>query len=227
MGTCGAGEHKGKKKDKNNKPVEDHGDKKTNGDDEIKEIKDSIRLRCPPKKTNLTTTKYKYKLIDLSTVEEYKNEIDGDTTIQELLNSLKLRALGDFIIEFENNLKISYEKINETFNNIVIEIFNKDIPEEIKMNYSYKGLDIPESMDDIINEYIEANKIIGNAILDNDEYFYIITYEKENKLLNPYSFKRAENEELIKFNLFTLIVMPRDIYTFQGVKQHMTQIELY
>jgi len=203
--------------------------KEINVNNQIKEIEDSIRLRCPPNKTNLTTTKYKYKLIDLSIVEEYKNEIDSHTKIQELLNSLKLRSLWDFIIEFENNLKISYEKINETFNNIVIEIFNKDIPEEVKIYYSYKGLDFPESIDDIINKYIEANKIIGNAIIDNEEYFYIITYEKENKLLNPYSFKRSENEELIKFNLFTTYCNAKGFYIFPEVKliKHMTQIELY
>jgi hypothetical protein len=71
------------------------------------------------------------------------------------------------------------------------------------MKYEYKGLDIPENINDIIESYIESNKIIGSAILDNQELFYIITYEKENGLIKPYYYKRSNNEELVKFNLFT------------------------
>ena len=49
MGTCGSTEHKGKKKEKI-KPVEDNGDKKTNGDDDIK-VKVSLKvLLLKPKK---------------------------------------------------------------------------------------------------------------------------------------------------------------------------------
>ena len=53
------------------------------------------------------------------------------------------------------------------------EVFKNDIPENIIMNYTYKGLDIPE--EDIKKEYIDSNEIIGSAILDNQELFAIIT----------------------------------------------------
>ena len=233
MGTCGPNEHKGKKNKKNNKKVNlyDNSNKKTNGDYEIREIKDineikeikelsqereDIKLRSNPKKTNLTNIKYQYILKDSTTTEEYSNEIDGDKTIKELLDSLKLRSIGDFIIEFENKIKIGYEKKNESFSNIIIELFNNDIPEIIKMKYSYKGLEIPENINDIINEYIDSNKIIGNAILDNDELFCIITYEKDMKVLTPYYYKRKDNEDLTKFNLFTAFCNGKGKLYFSG-----------
>lgn len=240
MGTCGSNEDKGKKnriKKNNTKPIiDDNGDKKTNGDEEIKEIKEEnilngnkdnkdgepIKLKGILKNLNLPKRQYKYKLIDISTLEEYIEQIDGDTTIKELLSNKKLRTLGDFIIEFENNIKIGYEKINETFNNILTEIFNKDIPEEIKMNYSYKGLDIPENMDNIINAYIESNKIIGSAILDNDEFFCIITYENDNQIIKPYYYKRKDNEDLIKFNLFTAYCNGNGNLYFSGGENEQT-----
>ena len=233
MGTCGSNEHKGKNKNKKI-TVEDNADKKTNDEikqikdiNEIKEIKeishdsDDIKLRSQ-KKTNLANIKYNYKLKDSATVEEYSNEIDGDKTIKELLDSLKLRSTGDFIIEFDNKLKIGYEKKDESFSNIIIEIFNNDIPNVIKMKYSYKGLDIPENIDDIINEYIDSNKIIGSAILDNEELFCIITYQKENGLLKQYYYKRKDNDELIKFNLFTAYCNAKGYLYFSGGENEQT-----
>ena len=233
---------KEKKKKLSNKKLnfDDNGDKKTNGDDEMKQIQDineikeikeikeishdsdDVKLRNIPKKTNLTNIKYQYKLKDSATIEEYSGEIDGDMTIKELLESLKLRSIGDFIIEFENKIKIGYEKKNESFRNIIIEIFDKDIPEIIKMNYTYKGLDIPESINDIINEYIDNNKIIGSAILDNEDLFCIITYEKENSLIKPYYFKRKDNDDLIKFNLFTAYCNAKGCLYFSGGENEQT-----
>ena len=114
------------------------------------------------------------------------------------------------------------KKKNESLSNIIIELFNNDIPEIIKMKYSYKGLEIPENINDIINEYIDSNKIIGNAILDNDELFCIITYEKENELIKPYYYKRKENEDLSKFNLFTAYCNAKGYLYFSGGENEQT-----
>ena len=90
------------------------------------------------------------------------------------------------------------------------------------MKYSYKGLDIPENIDDLINEYIDSNKIIGNAILDNEQLFCIITYEKENELIKPYYYKRKDNDELIKFNLFISYCNAKGFLYFSGGENEKT-----
>jgi len=222
MGTCGSGEDRKKNKenvDKSNKKV----DEKIIAQDEIVEIKEEIKeetkgeeeptkLKSIPNTTSIKTN-YKCKLIDLSTNEEFENETDSNTKIGDLIKNLKLRENGDFIIEFENNMKISNEEINKRFGELMIEIFDKDIPEVIEMKYSYKGLDIPE---EIINEYIESNEIIGSAVLDNQELFCIITYEKDMKVLTPYYYKRKDNEDLTKFNLFTAFCNGKGKLYFSG-----------
>ncbi len=81
------------------------------------------------------------------------------------------------------------------------EIFQNKVKDEINMKYTFKGLDIP---DDIKKKYIDSNEIIGSAILDNQEFFIIITYKREKDKITPYYYKRKENEEVIKFDLFTL-----------------------
>ena len=119
-------------------------------------------------------------------------------------------------------MKIGYEKINEEFNEIIKGIFNNNIPEIIKMDYIYRGLDIPENMNDLIDAYIESNKIIGSVILDNQDLFCIITYEKDNKLIKPYYYKRKDNEELIKFNSFTAFCNGKGKLYFSGGENGQT-----
>jgi hypothetical protein len=93
------------------------------------------------------------------------------------------------------------------------EIFQNKVPDEINMKYTYKGLDIP---DDVKKEYIDSNEIIGSAILDNQEFFIIITYEREKDKITPYYYKRKENEELIKFDLFTAFCNANGSLYFSG-----------
>lgn len=100
------------------------------------------------------------------------------------------------------------------------EVFKSDIPENISMNYTYKGLDIPE--EDIRKEYIDSNEIIGSAILDNTELFAIITYERNSNTITPYYYKRNENEELIKFNLFTAFCNANGCLYFSGGENDQT-----
>ena len=218
MGTCGSGDDKGKrnKKSGNDKNPFENNQKEINT--EIKEINEdnNIKLKGTPKILNHLKQKYKYKLTNLSTNESYEKEIEGDNKINELITSLNLRANGDFIIEFQNSIKISYDKINENFQDIITEVFNKDIPDIIEMNYSYKGLDIPENMDNIMKAYIESNFIIGSAILDNPEFLSIITYEKNTENLQPYFYKRKDNEDLLKFNLFTAFCNAKGNLYFSG-----------
>jgi hypothetical protein len=171
------------------------------------------KLRSIPKNMASIKTQYNYKLIDSSTKREFNEQINSDATLGDLFNSIKLRENGDFIIEFDNNKKIGYDKINERFGELMVEIFNNNIPEIIKMNYSYKGLDIAE---DIIKGYIESNKIIGSAVLDNQELFCIITYENDMKLITPYYYKKKDNEDLEKFNLFTAFCNGKGKLYFSG-----------
>ena len=214
MGACGSGDDRSKKKIKTEKnddiKVGNTEEANKNFSEKVqlievenKEIKEEeiTTLKCIP--NNYIPDQYHYRLIDLSTKNNYEDQIGGDIKLGDFINNLKLRQNGDFIINFGDNNNIRYDKINERFSDLLAEIYNKNIPEVIEMKYEYKGLDIPENINDIIESYIESNKIIGSAILDNQELFYIITYEKENGLIKPYYYKRSNNEELVKFNLFT------------------------
>ena len=244
MGACGSGEDRKKKnhQEKNDeiKPIKEEGGeggekggktqkgeniekKDTKVTNEIKTDKDELeqekeekptKLRNIPKNMLSVKTQYNYKLIDLSTKIEYEEQINSDDTLGDLLNSLKLRENGDFIIEFDNKIKIGYDKINKEFGELISEIFNKnDIPETINMEYSYRGLDIAK---DVFKGYIESNTIIGSAVLDNQEMFCIITYEYDNQLITPYYYKREDNEDLEKFNLFTAFCNSKGKLYFSG-----------
>ena len=160
--------------------------------------------------------KYHYILKDTSKNETYKDIIKSDSKIYDLLSNINLRAIGDFIIKFKNNKEIGYDKINEKFNNIIEEVFNKDIPETIEMEYTFKGLDIPLNLNNIIDAYAESNEIIGSAILDNPDLFTIITYDKKMNSIKTYNYKRKENEDLIKFNLFTAFCNGKGKLYFSG-----------
>ena len=244
MGACGSGEDRKKNKYKEDKKDNDLDKKEENNkkknenniekkeenshennilfQEDIKEIKEEEIAKLTNIPKNFMGTKYHYKLEDLTKKNIFENEIESEKKIGDLINDLKLKANADFIIEFDNNMKIGYDKINKTFNDILIEIFNKNIPETINMKYSYKGLDIPESKNEIIEAYIESNKIIGSVILDNPELFCIITYEKDMKLIKPYYYKRKDNEELIKFNSFTAFCNGKDKLYFSGGENEQT-----
>lgn len=211
MGACGSGGDKKKKgKDKQDTPNKEfngmivdveNGTTKNNEDN-------GQKLKNIPKKQL-----FNYTLIDLSTKKEFENQIESDATLGDLLKSLKLRENGDFVIEFDNNATIDNKSLNEKVSGLFSNIFNKKIPEIIKMNYTYEGLDISE---DVKNEYIESNKIIGSAILDNQDIFSIITYERDSKIITPYYYKKYENENLEKFNLFTAFCNCKGNLYFSG-----------
>ena len=238
MGACGSeGKEKREKKNLNNKNGTVKNKMILRTDEEIKEINENednninnnnndnnnnTKLRSIPKNANLQKKTYRYKLKDLSTNEIYENQISENIKIGELISSLDLRSNGDFIIEFENNMKIGFDKVNKNLGEILLEIFNNKIPEIIEMNYTYKGLDIPLNIHDLKQAYIESNNIIGSAILDNPELFCIITYEKKTELLKPYFYKRNDNEDLIKFNLFTAFCNAKGNLYFSGGDNEQT-----
>ena len=213
MGVCG------EQKDKKKKPVIDENKKLTNEITPIEEEKKDDKLKSIP---NMKKS-YAIKILNTDNNQGYNKVIDGDITIHQMLSDMKFRENCDFIIEFENNLKIGAEKINVKLENILIEIFNSDIPEVIDMKYSYKGLNIPENA---IEAYRKDNKIIGSAIMDSTDIFGIITYEINTRSLNPYYYQRNEYPELIYFNSFTAYCNAKNcLYFSGGEKEQSYEVE--
>ena len=213
MGVCG------EQKDKKKKPVIDENKKLTNEITPIEEGKKDDKLKSIP---NMKKS-YAIKILNTDNNQGYNKVIDGDITIHQILSEMKFRENCDFIIEFENNLKIGAEKINVKLENILIEIFNSDIPEVIEMKYSYKGLNIPENA---IEAYRKDNKIIGSAIMDSTDIFGIITYEINTRSLNPYYYQRNEYPELIYFNSFTAYCNAKNcLYFSGGEKEQSYEVE--
>ena len=213
MGVCG------EQKDKKKKPVIDENKKLTNEITPIEEGKKDDKLKSVP---NMKKS-YAIKILNTDNNQGYNKVIDGDITIHQMLSDMKFRENCDFIIEFENNLKIGAEKINVKLENILIEIFNSDIPEVIDMKYSYKGLNIPENA---IEAYRKDNKIIGSAIMDSTDIFGIITYEINTRSLNPYYYQRNEYPELIYFNSFTAYCNAKNcLYFSGGEKEQSYEVE--
>ena len=225
MGACGSGDDR--KKPKNGQIPQNPPIKKPESNDNIiiighDEIKEGNEIKLKNVPRNLMKINYNYELRDVSKNKTYEDNIDSSAKISDLINTLNLRKNADFEIIFENNMKIGYDKINEEFSEVLKGIFNNNIPEKIKMDYVYKGLDIPENMNELMDAYIESNKIIGSVILDNQELFCIITYEKDNKIIKPYYYKRKDNEELIKFNSFTAFCNGKGKLYFSGGENEQT-----
>ena len=202
MGTCGVEKDSSKTKKKKENQIPDNSKDRDN------------KLKAPKPKNN-----YNIKFINNESGQENELTVEGEFTLNRLLTKFKLRYNADFTITFDNNESINSEQINEKLDIIFSKIFDEAIPEIINMKYSYTGLDIPENS---IQAYIENNKIIGNAILDNLDSFGIITYDNENKSLKPYYYLRSEYPELIYFNLFTAYCNARNCLYFSGGEKEQT-----
>ena len=216
MGTCSSKDSRKKKPEETNTPL-------VNKPNEIN-VEDGNKMNIIKEQPTILKSKnilnsiigpsdYNYKLKDTLNNKEIEDTIPSKCKIYDLLEKNKLRTNGDFILVFDNNKEIRSDRINEKFDDLINEIFKDNKPNEIIISYSYKGLDIPE---DIKKEYIDSNMIIGSAILDNQEIFVIITYERENSKITPYHYKRKENEELSKFNLFTAFCNANGCLYFSG-----------
>ena len=207
MGSCG--EEKKTKKDEKQQTTDMD---KIGEKDFINPIEETPkeRLKSTPKQKR----NYTIKFINKSKNVEFDDTIiEGDINLNQILTSMRTRQNSDFILEFDNELKIGAEKKEENFDKIMKEIFNNNIPEVVRMKYIYKGLDIAENAK---QSYIENNTIIGSPILDNTETFGIITYDINNKSLNSYSFQRSEYSELTYFNSFTAYCNAQNCLYFSG-----------
>ena len=156
---------------------------------------------------------YTIKFLNKDKNQENNKIIEGDSSMNQILSNMKLKKNSDYIIEFDNNLKIGADKKDEKFENILNELFKNNIPEVINMKYTQKGLDIPEN---VVQAYRENTKIIGSAILDNPETFGIITYENNTRELNSYYYQRSEYPELNILNSFTAYCNAKNCLYFSG-----------
>jgi len=220
MGTCSSKNTRKKNPNEENPPLVNQ-KIEINAEDGNKIIRDEPEILRSKNilNSNFGPIDYNYKLKDTLNNKEIEDNIPGNCKIYELLEKHKLRINGDFVLVFDNNYEIRSDKINEKFDDLINEIFKDNKPNEIIISYSYKGLDIPE---DIKKEYIDSNTIIGSAILDNQELFVIIIYERENSKITPYHYKRKENEELSKFNLFTAFCNAKGCLYFSGGETEQT-----
>ena len=156
---------------------------------------------------------YTIKFLNKDKNQENNKIIEGDSSMNQILSNMKLKKNSDYVIEFDNKLKIGADKKDEKFENILNELFKNNIPEVINMKYTQKGLDIPENA---VQAYRENTKIIGSAILDNPETFGIITYENNTRELNPYYYQRSEYPELNTLNSFTAYCNAKNCLYFSG-----------
>jgi hypothetical protein len=190
-------------------------DDKTKKEEEKKDEtnQETTKLKSGNNRLNHVGAEYKLNIIDSSN-NEYKYTIRGEQILSRILrDTVNFNPNSDFEIEFENFKKIKTDKKDIIFGDILREVFDNNIPEIINMKYIKKGLDIP---DNIIQAYIENNKIIGNAIIDNPETFGIITYEANSNKISSYKYKSSDYSILNTFNNFTAYCNARNCLYFSG-----------
>ena len=190
-------------------------DDKTKKEEEKKDEtnQETTKLKSGNNRLNHVGAEYKLNIIDSSN-NEYKYTIRGEQILSRILkDTVNYNPNSDFEIEFENFKKVKADKKDIIFGDILREVFDNNIPEIINMKYIKKGLDIP---DDIIQAYIDNNKIIGNAIIDNPETFGIITYEANSNKISSYKYKSSDYSILNTFNNFTAYCNARNCLYFSG-----------
>ena len=190
-------------------------DDKTKKEEEKKDEtnQETTKLKSGNNRFNHVGAEYKLNIIDASN-NEYKYTIRGEQILSRILkDTVNYNPNSDFEIEFENFKKVKADKKDIIFGDILREVFDNNIPEIINMKYIKKGLDIP---DDIIQAYIDNNKIIGNAIIDNPETFGIITYETNSNKISSYKYKSSDYSILNTFNNFTAYCNARNCLYFSG-----------
>ena len=206
MGICHSDGKKtqGKKNDTNgnhNEPIVGE----TNGLNKLKSSKRSL---------NFKDNDYNINIINIKSNIEIKNTIKGNQILSKIIkDKMNLHESADYEIEFENGQIIKNDKKDYEFGEILNDIFGKDIPEIIKMKFIYKGLDLPENA---IQSYIENNTIIGNAILDNNEKFGVITYDINTNLISSYYYNIKDYPILNYINNFTAYCNAKGFLYFSG-----------
>ena len=200
--------------EKKTKKTDDTHDKTKKEEEKKDETnQETTKLKSGNNRFNHVGAEYKLNIIDSSN-NEYKYTIRGEQILSRILkDTVNYNPNSDFEIEFENFKKVKADKKDIIFGDILREVFDNNIPEIINMKYIKKGLDIP---DNIIQAYIDNNKIIGNAIIDNPETFGIITYETNSNKISSYKYKSSDYSILNTFNNFTAYCNARNCLYFSG-----------
>lgn len=123
-------------------------------------------------------------------LDESKND---DELLKDIFNELNIEKNRDYDLLDKNG-----EKLNDKLDLKVKDIFHGESP--IELSVKYKGLEIPK---DIKQAYINDSKLIGTLILDNPEYFGLVTLETDTLKTNQVKFNLEENDYLKKFNSFS------------------------
>jgi hypothetical protein len=123
-------------------------------------------------------------------LDESKND---DELLKDIFNELNIEKNRDYDLLDKNG-----EKLNDKLDLKVKDIFHGESP--IELSVKYKGLEIPK---DIKQAYINDSKLIGSLILDNPEYFGLVTLETDTLKTNQVKFNLEENDYLKKFNSFS------------------------
>ena len=208
MGVCHADNEK-----KTKKPDDTHDKTKKEEEKKDETNQETTKLKSGNNRLNHVGAEYKLNIIDSSN-NEYKYTIRGEQILSRILkDTVNYNPNSDFEIEFENFKKVKADKKDIIFGDILREVFDNNIPEIINMKFISKGLDLP---DNIIQAYIDNNKIIGNAIIDNPETFGIITYEANSNKISSYKYKSSDYSILNTFNNFTAYCNARNCLYFSG-----------
>ena len=123
-------------------------------------------------------------------LDESKND---DELLKDIFNELNIEKNRDYDLLDKNG-----EKLNDKLDLKVKDIFHGESP--IELSVKYKGLEIPK---DIKQAYINDSKLIGSLILDNPEYFGLVTLETDTLKTNQVKFNLEANDYLKKFNSFS------------------------
>ena len=123
-------------------------------------------------------------------LDESKND---DELLKDIFNELNIEKNRDYDLLDKNG-----NKLNDKLELKVKDIFHGESP--IELQVKYKGLEIPK---DIKQAYINDSKTIGSLILDNPEYFGLVTLETDSLKTHQMKFYLEENDYLKKFNSFS------------------------
>ena len=211
MGIC----HSEGKKNQGRKDTKGNQNEPTTG-----ENNDPNKLKSAPRSLNYKDNEYNFSIINIKTNIEMKKTIKGNQILGKIIkDNWNLNENYDYEIEFENGQKIQNKQKDNEVGEILQNIFGKDIPEIINVKFLYKGLDLPENA---VQTYIESNKIIGSAILDNSEKFGIITYDVKTNLISSYYYNIKDYPILNNINNFTAYCNAKGFLYFSGGESEIT-----
>ena len=211
MGIC----HSEGKKNQGRKDTKGNQNDPTTG-----ENNDPNKLKSASRSLNYKDNEYNFSIINIKTNIEMKKTIKGNQILGKIIkDNWNLNENYDYEIEFENGQKIQNKQKDNEVGEILQNIFGKDIPEIINVKFLYKGLDLPEN---VVQTYIESNKIIGSAILDNSEKFGIITYDVKTNLISSYYYNIKDYPILNNINNFTAYCNAKGFLYFSGGESEIT-----